>query len=437
MKRYRFGRLSMGWQIMIGLALGIICGLIFYQNKSAITVMQSLGTIFIRLIQMIVMPIVVSCLTVGIANIGDIKKLGRIGGKTLIYFEVLTTIALILGIVMANITHPGSFIDIHKLHATDISQYMSTAKSAEHNSGFWPLILSIIPTNIFKSMSDGDMMPVILFSVLFGLGIAAVGEKAKILINVLNAVSEVMFKVTNWVMKFAPIGVFGLIGMTIAEMGISALLPLGLFILIAYVTMLIFIIVVLGITAHIFHLRYWKTMRAILDEIVLAFTTASSEVTLPRLMKKTHEMGVSKGITAFVIPTGYTFNLDGSAIYQSLAAIFLAQAYGLHLSISHQITLLVVLMITSKGMAGVPGASFVVLLASVSTIGVPMAGLTFIAGIDRFVDMGRTAVNVVGNSIATLVIGESEGALDREKYNAYLDNYGKEKTPTEADAEVE
>ena len=437
MKRYRFGRLSMGWQIMIGLALGIICGLIFYQNKSAITVMQSLGTIFIRLIQMIVMPIVVSCLTVGIANIGDIKKLGRIGGKTLIYFEVLTTIALILGIVMANITHPGSFIDIHKLHATDISQYMSTAKSAEHNSGFWPLILSIIPTNIFKSMSDGDMMPVILFSVLFGLGIAAVGEKAKILINVLNAVSEVMFKVTNWVMKFAPIGVFGLIGMTIAEMGISALLPLGLFILIAYVTMLIFIIVVLGITAHIFHLRYWKTMRAILDEIVLAFTTASSEVTLPRLMKKTHEMGVSKGITAFVIPTGYTFNLDGSAIYQSLAAIFLAQAYGLHLSLSHQITLLVVLMITSKGMAGVPGASFVVLLASVSTIGVPMAGLTFIAGIDRFVDMGRTAVNVVGNSIATLVIGESEGALDREKYNAYLDNYGKENTPTETDAEVE
>ena len=437
MQRYRFGRLSMGWQIMIGLALGIICGLIFYQNKGAITVMQSLGTIFIRLIQMIVMPIVVSCLTVGIANIGDIRKLGRIGGKTLIYFEVLTTIALILGIVMANITHPGSFIDIHKLHATDISQYMSTAKSAEHNSGFWPLILSIIPTNIFKSMSDGDMMPVILFSVLFGLGIAAVGEKAKILIDVLNAVSEVMFKVTNWVMKFAPIGVFGLIGMTIAEMGISALLPLGLFIVIAYVTMLIFIIVVLGITAHIFHLRYWKTMRAILDEIVLAFTTASSEVTLPRLMKKTHEMGVSKGITAFVIPTGYTFNLDGSAIYQSLAAIFLAQAYGLHLSLSHQITLLVVLMITSKGMAGVPGASFVVLLASVSTIGVPMAGLTFIAGIDRFVDMGRTAVNVVGNSIATLVIGESEGALDREKYNAYLDNYGKEKTPTEADPEVE
>ena len=374
---------------------------------------------------MIVMPIVVSCLTVGIANIGDIKKLGRIGGKTLIYFEVLTTIAIILGLVIGNITHPGTFIDIHKLHATDISQYMSSAKTASHNSGFWELILSIIPTNIFKSMSDGDMMPVILFSVLFGLGIASVGEKAKILIDVLNAVAEVMFKVTNWVMKFAPIGVFGLIGMTIAEMGISALLPLGLFIVIAYMTMIIFVVVILGITAHLFHLRYWKTMHVILDEIILAFTTASSEVTLPRLMEKTQKMGVSKGIVSFVIPTGYTFNLDGSAIYQSLAALFLAQAYGIHLSFAHQFTLLVVLMITSKGMAGVPGASFVVLLASVSTIGVPIAGLTFIAGIDRFVDMGRTAVNVVGNSIATLVIGGSEKEFNRKEYNHYLDTYGK------------
>lgn len=410
---------------MIGLVLGIICGMIFYHNTGAIKVMQSLGTIFIRLIQMIVMPIVVSCLTVGIANIGDIKKLGRIGGKTLIYFEVLTTIAIILGLVIGNITHPGTFIDIHKLHATDISQYMSSAKTASHNSGFWELILSIIPTNIFKSMSDGDMMPVILFSVLFGLGIAAVGEKAKILIDVLNAVAEVMFKVTNWVMKFAPIGVFGLIGMTIAEMGISALLPLGLFIVIAYMTMIIFVVVILGITAHLFHLRYWKTMHVILDEIILAFTTASSEVTLPRLMEKTQKMGVSKGIVSFVIPTGYTFNLDGSAIYQSLAALFLAQAYGIHLTFAHQFTLLVVLMITSKGMAGVPGASFVVLLASVSTIGVPIAGLTFIAGIDRFVDMGRTAVNVVGNSIATLAIGESEKEFNRDEYNHYLDTYGK------------
>lgn len=425
MKHYHFGRLSLGWQILIGLVLGIICGIVFYKNHAAITVMQSLGTIFIRLIQMIVMPIVISCLTVGIANIGDIKKLGRIGVKTLIYFEVLTTIALLLGMIVANVTHPGTMIDIHKLHATDISQYMTTAKTAQHSGGFWSVLVSIVPTNVFKAISNGDMIPVILFSVLFGLGIAAIGKQGKILTDFLNAVAAVMFKITNWVMKLAPIGVFGLIGMTIAQMGLSILLPLGLFIVIAYATMIFFVVVILGVVAHIFHLRYWETMHAILEEIILAFTTSSSEVTLPRLMKKTQDMGVQKGISSFVIPTGYTFNLDGSAIYQSLAALFLAQAYGIHLSLGQQITLLVVLMITSKGMAGVAGASFVVLLATVSTIGVPMAGLTFIAGIDRFVDMGRTAVNVVGNTIATLVIGESEHALDHQRYDEYLKNYGK------------
>lgn len=408
---------------MIGLVLGIIVGAMTYHNAGAIKVMQSLGTIFLRLIQMIVMPIVISCLTVGIANMGDFKKLGRIGIKTLIYFEVLTTIALVLGMVVGNITHPGTYINIHNLQATDISQYMSTAKSASKNSGIWDILISIVPTNVFKAISDGDMLPVIFFSVFFGLGVASLGEKGQIIIDFMNAVSEAMFKVTNWVMKFAPIGVFGLIGMTIAEMGISALLPLGLFVLIAYATMLFFIVVVLGIVAKIFHLHYWKTMHVIMEEIVIAFSTASSEATLPRLMAKTQKMGVEEGIASFVIPTGYTFNLDGSAIYQALAALFLAQAYGIHLSIGHQITLLVVLMITSKGMAGVPGASFVVLLASVSTIGVPMAGLTFIAGIDRFVDMGRTAVNVVGNTFATLVIGQSEKSLDHEKYEQYLKEY--------------
>lgn len=265
------------------------------------------------------------------------------------------------------------------------------------------------------------MMPVIFFSVFFGLGTAAIGKRGQIIIDFLQAVSEVMFKVTNWVMKFAPIGVFGLIGMTVGEMGFSALAPLGLFVLIAYVTMAIFVVCILGLVAKIFGFKYWSLMNVIKDEIVIAFSTASSEATLPRLIDKMQKYGVSKGIVSFVIPTGYTFNLDGSAIYQSLAALFLAQAYGIHLTLAHQITLLVVLMITSKGMAGVPGASFVVLLATVSTIGVPMSGLTFIAGIDRFVDMGRTAVNVVGNSLATMVIGKSENEFDEEKNAKYLE----------------
>lgn len=422
MKKYRMPRLSLGWQIIIGLIMGIIFGVIFYHNKVAIVAMQNLGTIFISLIQMIVLPIVVSCLTVGIANMGDIHKLGRVGGKTLIYFEVMTTIAIALGLVVGNITHPGTFINIHDLHGSDISKYIATAKTASH-TGLWDTLMGIIPTNFFASLSAGDMMPIIFFSVFFGLGTAAIGERGKIIIDFLQAVSEVMFKVTNWVMKFAPIGVFGLIGMTIAEMGIGALAPLGLFVLITYVTMAFFIIVILGLVCRIFKIKYWSLMRVIKDEFLIAFSTASSEATLLRLVSKMENYGVSKGIVSFVIPTGYTFNLDGSAIYQSLAALFLAQAYGIHLTLTHQITLLLVLMITSKGMAGVPGASFVVLLATVSTIGVPMAGLTFIAGIDRFVDMARTAVNVVGNSVATIVIGKSEGEFDVEKNKKYLADF--------------
>ena len=422
MKKYRMPRLSLGWQIIIGLVLGIIFGVIFYHNKTAITAMQNLGTIFISLIQMIVLPIVVSCLTVGIANMGDIHKLGRIGGKTLIYFEIMTTFAIALGLIVGNITHPGTFINIHDLHGSDISKYMATDKSASH-TGLWDTLMGIIPTNFFASLSAGDMMPIIFFSVFFGLGTAAIGERGQIIIDFLQAVSEVMFKVTNWVMKFAPIGVFGLIGMTIAEMGLSALAPLGLFVLITYLTMAFFIVVILGIVCKIFKIKYWPLMRVIKDEFLIAFSTASSEATLPRLVSKMEKYGVSQAIVSFVIPTGYTFNLDGSAIYQSLAALFLAQAYGIHLTITHQITLLLVLMITSKGMAGVPGASFVVLLATVSTIGVPMSGLTFIAGIDRFVDMARTSVNVVGNSVATIVIGKSEGEFDEEKNKQYLADF--------------
>lgn len=420
MKKYRFTRLSLGWQIVIGLILGIIVGGMTYHNKTAISAMSNLGTIFLSLIQMIVLPIVVSSLTVGISNMGDIHKLGRIGGKTLIYFEIMTTIAIALGLLVGNLTHPGTFINIHDLQSSDISKYISTAKTASH-TGIWDTLLGIIPTNFFKSLSEGDMMPVIFFSVFFGLGVAAIGERGKIIIDFLQAVSEVMFKVTNWVMKFAPFGVFGLIGMTVAQMGFSALAPLGLFVLIAYATMIIFVVVVLDIVAHIFGFKFWPLMSVVKEEIMIAFSTASSEATLPRLMDKMEKYGVSKGIVSFVIPTGYTFNLDGSAIYQSLAALFLAQAYSINLTLGHQITLLVVLMITSKGMAGVPGASFVVLLATVSTIGVPVAGLTFIAGIDRFVDMGRTAVNVVGNSLATMVIGKSEKEFDAEKNARYLE----------------
>ena len=353
---------------------------------------------------------------------GDIKKLGKIGLKTLIYFEVLSTIAFIVGMVISNFSHLGYMLDLSQLSHVDISTYVKTAKSAAHN-GLGSILMSIVPSNFFDALATGQMLPVIFFSSLFGLGIAAIGEKGKILITFLQAVAEVMFKITGWIMHFAPFGVAGLIGATVAQLGLASLKPLALFIVMAYITMIFFILVVLGITSRIFGFRIMDQLIVVKDELILAFTTASSEVTLPRLMQKTQKLGVDQAISSFVIPTGYTFNLDGSAIYQSLAAIFLAQAYHVHLSISQQITLLLVLMITSKGMAGVPGASFVVLLATVSSIGVPVSGLALIAGIDRLVDMGRTAVNVAGNVTATLVIGKSENEFDQAKHDAYVASF--------------
>ncbi|KOY76982.1 MULTISPECIES: cation:dicarboxylate symporter family transporter [Apilactobacillus] len=420
MKKFK---ITLGWQILIGLILGIILGLVFYKNATAITAMQSVGTMFIRLIQMIVVPIVVSCLTVGIANIGDIHKLGRIGGKTILYFEIMTTIAIVLGLVVGNVFHPGDFINVHSLHATDITQYMTTAKTANH-TGIWGTLINLIPVNVFNSIASGDMMPIIVFSVFFGLGTAAVGEKGKIIVDFLNAVSQVMFKITGWIMKLSPIGVCALIGVTLAELGVSALAPLSYFVLLTYLTMMVFVLVVMGLAARIFGFKITDLLKVVKEEAVLAFSTASSEAALPRSIDKMTKFGVSPSIVSFVIPTGYTFNLDGSAIYQSLAALFLAQAYGIHLSIGQQLTLLVALMITSKGMAGVPGASFVVLLATVSTVGIPVSGLTFIAGIDRFIDMARTAVNVIGNSLATVIIGKSEKEFDPEKEAKYLKSIG-------------
>ncbi|WP_034992622.1 dicarboxylate/amino acid:cation symporter [Liquorilactobacillus vini] len=424
MKKFKVGRLSLGWQILIGLLLGIICGVIFYENKTAITAMQNIGTMFISLIQMIVLPIVISCLTVGIANMGDIKKLGRVGLKTLIYFEIMTTIAIILGLIVGNLFHPGDYIDIHQLHSESIGQYVQTAHKVQH-SGIWSTIMGIIPTNVFGSLSDGSMLPIIFFCVFFGLGTATIGERGKIIIDFLQAVAEVMFKVTDWVMHVAPIGVFALIGSTVAQMGLKALAPLGYFIVLAYATMAIFIIIIMGLAARTFGLNNWHILRTIKEEMILAFSTASSEAVLPKIIAKMQHFGVSEGIVSFVVPTGYTFNLDGSAIYQSLAALFLAQAYGIHLSLSQQVTLVIVLMITSKGIAGVPGASFVVLLATISTIGVPVQGLTFIAGIDRLVDMGRTVVNVAGNSLAAVIISKSEKEFDFQKNRKYLQQLGK------------
>ena len=423
MKNFKF---SLAWQILIALILGIVVGAVLHNQPeikdSIVTnVLTPLGKIFISLIKMIVIPIVFSTLILGIAGVGSTKSLGRLGFKTILYFEIITTIAILVGLVAANIFHPGSGIDMSQLVQTDISQYKHTTEEVQSQShGIMQTILSLIPTNIISSMAHGEMLPVIFFAVLFGVGLSSLPATTKDpLLNVFHAVSETMFRVTHIIMKYAPVGVFGLIAVTVANFGFASLIPLGKLVVLVYGAILFFALVVLGLTAKMFGINIFTLLKILKDELILAYSTASSETVLPRIMQKMEAYGAPKAISSFVIPTGYSFNLDGSTLYQSIAAIFIAQLYGIEMSISQQIILVVTLMITSKGIAGVPGVSFVVLLATLGSVGIPVEGLAFIAGVDRIMDMVRTALNVVGNALAVLVISKWEKQYDYEKAAAY------------------
>lgn len=404
-------KLSLASQIFIGLILGIIVGAIFYGNPTAASYLQPIGDIFLRLIKMIVIPIVLASIVVAVAGVGDIKQLGKIGGKTLLYFEIITTIAIIVGILAANIFQPGNGVNMSQLEQTDINSYVDTAETQESKT-LINTIVEIVPTNPIAAIAEGDMLAIIFFALILGLGISAIGEKGKPVLAFFQGIADSMFWATNQIMKFAPFGVFALIGVTVSKFGLTSLIPLGKLVITVYGTMIFFIIVVLGIVAKIAGYSIFKLIKVLKDELILAFSTASSETVLPRIMDKVEKLGCPKHISSFVIPTGYSFNLDGSTLYQALAAIFIAQMYGINMSITEQISLMLVLMVTSKGIAGVPGVSFVVLLATLGTVGLPVEGLAFIAGIDRILDMGRTVVNVIGNSLAAIVISKWEGKFN-------------------------
>ncbi|MCQ6281903.1 cation:dicarboxylate symporter family transporter [Bacillus sp. EB600] len=401
-------KVSLAWQIFIGLVLGIIIGAVFYGNPHLEQVLQPIGNIFLRLIKMIVVPIVISCLVVGVAGAGDMKSLGKLGGKTLIYFEVITTIAIVVGLLTANIFHPGTGVDRSQLIKSDISSYITTEKTTASHSKI-DTFVNIVPTNVVQAFANGDMLAIIFFSVMFGLGVSAIGEKGAPILAFFRGTADAMFYVTNQIMKIAPLGVFALIGVTVSKFGLASLIPLGKLVLVVYGAMIFFIIVVMGIVAKIAGYNIFKLLSYLKDELILGYSTASSETVLPRIMEKMERIGCPKAITSFVIPTGYSFNLDGSTLYQAIAALFIAQMYGIHLSIGHQITLVLILMITSKGIAGVPGVSIVVLLSTLGSVGIPVEGLAFILGVDRILDMARTCVNVVGNSLAAIVISKWEG----------------------------
>lgn len=412
-------KIPLAYQILIGLVLGIIVGAIFYGNPAVETYLQPLGTIFLNMIRMIVVPIIISTLIVGVAETGDLKQLGKLGAKTMIYFQVVSLVAIVVGLAAANIFQPGKGIDMSSLAKTEINEYVETSESVQ-NEGIMDVIVGIVPSNIIQSMAEGDMLPVIFFSVLFGLGVAAIGERGKPVLAFFQGTADAMFWVTNFIMKFAPVGVFGLIGVSVSKFGLESLIPLGKLMLLVYGAMIFFVLVVLGTIAKVVGSSIINIIKVLKEELLLAYSTSSSETVLPKLMEKLEKTGCPKDIVSFVIPTGYSFNLDGSTLYQAIAAIFIAQLYGIDLSIIEQVTLVLVLMITSNGIAGVPGVSFVVLLATLGTVGIPLEGLAFIAGVDRLLDMGRTVVNVLGNALAAVVMSKSSGRFEVNKRDAYL-----------------
>ncbi|EZI07104.1 proton/sodium-glutamate symport protein GltT [Staphylococcus epidermidis VCU014] len=419
-------KISLPTQVIIALVLGVIAGLLLYGQDDVANYIKPFGDVFLNLIKMIIIPIVFCSLALSISNLGDSKKVGSYGWKAILYFEIITTIAIGLGLIIGNLFKPGSGLDPDKLPKGDITKYQSSAHSAEQATTYGnhliDTLVHIVPTNLFESMAKGELLPIIFFAVFFGLGLAAIGEKAELVKGFLNGTLEAVFWMINKILKLAPIGVFAFICTTVMTFGASALIPLFKLLVVVVFAMVFFVIVVLGIVARMVGISIFSIMKILKSELLLAFSTSSSEAVLPIMMKKMERFGSPKDVTSFVIPIGYSFNLDGSALYQSIAALFVAQMYDMHLSLTEQLVLMATLMIASKGMAGVPGVSIVVLLTTLSSMNIPAQGIALIIGVDRLLDMVRTCVNVIGNALSTVVIAKWENVYDKEKGQNYLNS---------------
>ena len=419
-------KISLPTQVIIALVLGVIAGLLLYGQDDVANYIKPFGDVFLNLIKMIIIPIVFCSLALSISNLGDSKKVGSYGWKAILYFEIITTIAIGLGLIIGNLFKPGSGLDPDKLPKGDITKYQSSAHSAEQATTYGnhliDTLVHIVPTNLFESMAKGELLPIIFFAVFFGLGLAAIGEKAEPVKGFLNGTLEAVFWMINKILKLAPIGVFAFICTTVMTFGASALIPLFKLLVVVVFAMVFFVIVVLGIVARMVGISIFSIMKILKSELLLAFSTSSSEAVLPIMMKKMERFGSPKDVTSFVIPIGYSFNLDGSALYQSIAALFVAQMYDMHLSLTEQLVLMATLMIASKGMAGVPGVSIVVLLTTLSSMNIPAQGIALIIGVDRLLDMVRTCVNVIGNALSTVVIAKWENVYDKERGQNYLNS---------------
>jgi len=368
---------------------------------------KPLADAFLRLIKMIIAPLLLATLTTGIAGTGDLKSMGRIGGKAIVYFEVATTIALFLGLALVNLFKPGAGLAVPI--GTGAAAVSGIAQAQQQG---WDIFLHLFPTSIVDAMARGDILQIVVFSTFFGIAIAAVGPKGQPVLTVLDSLAHVMFKVTGYVMAFAPIGVFAAIAATVGSRGLAVVVTLGKLVMVMYLGLVIFVIVVIAGVAYLIRVPFLDFLRVIREPFLIAFSTASSEAALPKALEVMERFGVPNNIASFVLPTGYSFNLDGSTLYLSVTSVFVAQLAGVELSFGQQLMMMLTLMLASKGVAGVPRGALVVLTATLTQFGLPLEGAAILLGVDQILDMGRTAVNVMGNCIATAVVARWEGVLD-------------------------
>jgi proton glutamate symport protein len=393
--------LSLTTQIFIGLALGVIVGAIVDATNPAWAVyFRPFSQLFLRLIKMIIAPLIFATLVAGIAGAGHFKVVGRMGLRSIIYFEVVTTIALMIGLIAVNITKPGIGVNLPMGQGPEIK---ATAQTWDQ------ILLHVVPESVFDAMAKGDVLQIVVFSIFFGIALGMIGEKGRPVITWCESIAETMFKFTNIVMHYAPIGVGAAIAYTVGHGGLGVLYNLAWLVATLYMALAAFILLVLLPIALMFRVPIRKFIKAVKEPAVIAFSTTSSEAALPRAMEVLERLGVPRRIVSFVLPLGYSFNLDGTTLYLSLAAVFVAQAAGVELSIGHQITMMLTLMLTSKGVAGVPRASLVILAGTLASFGLPLEGVTLILGVDELMDMARTMTNVIGNCLATVVVAKWEG----------------------------
>jgi len=395
-------------QVLIAIVLAVAFG---YLSPAKAVAMKPLGDGFIRLITMIISLIIFCTVVSGIASMQDMKKVGRVGGKALLYFEVVSTIALFIGLVVGNLVHPGSGFNVTtaNLDAKIVADYAGQAK-AQSVTDF---LLHIIPTTVVDAFAKGDILQVVFVAVLFGLALSALGDRGKPLVTLLDSLTQAVFGIVNILMRLAPIGAFGAMAFTVGKYGIASLGPLAKLIATFYLTSIFFVLVILGVVAWFVGFSILKFLVYIKEEILVVLAISSSEPAIPTLMEKLEKLGCSKALVGLVVPTGYTFNTDGTSIYMTLAALFVAQATNTHLSLGQQLTIFAVATLTSKGASGVQGAAFIALVATLTVVPtIPVAGMALILGIDRFMSMFRALVNMIGNGVATLVVARWEGELN-------------------------